>query len=144
MVLDGADDKDIFTEQLDSLPALADFIPRSTHGRILITSRDSRIAGLADGQVAPIQSGIKIEPMSEGEGVELLEQCIPSNLFHNGSSASSTEQRKRLVDLLGGLPLALSQAAAFVRYNQVSFNKFLRFIKTQRTIRIYLGTLHIR
>ena len=132
MVLDGTDDKDIFTEQLDSLPALADFIPRATHGRILVTSRDSRIAGLADGQVAPIQSGFKIEPMSEGEGVELLEQRIPSNLFHNESSASGMEQRKRLVDLLGGLPLALSQAAAFIRYDQVPFNRFFEIYQNAK------------
>ena len=124
MILDGADDKDIFTEQLDALPALSDFIPRATQGRILITSRDSRIAGLADGQVAPVQNGIKIEPMSEAEGVELLKQCIPSDLFHDQSASSNTEQCERLVNILGGLPLALSQAAAFIRYDRVPLKDF--------------------
>ena len=123
MVLDGADEKDIFIAQQDGMPALGDFIPRAEHGRVLITSRDSRIAGLADGLIVPTRNCIKVDPMTKAEGVELLKTSIPLDLYEE-SDRSKTESCEHLVDLLGALPLALSQAAAFIRYDRVPLDEF--------------------
>ncbi|KAI9758370.1 MAG: hypothetical protein M1835_000598, partial [Candelina submexicana] len=123
MILDSADDVGIFEEPRDGQPALVGFMPRTSQGRILVTSRDSRMAGLVDGQVVPALNGIQVASMSEVEGANLLKQSIPRDLFDE-SEASNFEQCKRLADMLGGLPLALSQAAAFIRNERVSLEEF--------------------
>ncbi|KAI9709423.1 MAG: hypothetical protein M1812_007700 [Candelaria pacifica] len=131
MILDSADDVTIFEEPRDGQPALSEFIPRTAHGRILVTSRDSRMAGLVDGQVVPAQNGISVASMSEAEGVDLLKQSIPQDLF-NESEKSNAEQCARLASMLGGLPLALSQAAAFIRNERTSPKEFSRLYESAR------------
>ena len=50
--LDEANEKEQLLGKAGS-PGLVEYLSRSNHGQILITTRDSRVVGLADGQVVP-------------------------------------------------------------------------------------------
>jgi hypothetical protein len=106
IVLDGADDKDIFLKEKDGLPALSDYIPRASHGRVLITTIDSQVAGLGDYFLVPIQNGIRIFPLSPAEGVDLLRKSVLVEL-HKELGIKDQSKCKRLVNLLDCLPIAL-------------------------------------
>jgi hypothetical protein len=53
LVLDGVDDKESMLASCTNGVKLMDYIPRSQHGQVLMTTRDSRIVGLLDGHVIP-------------------------------------------------------------------------------------------
>ncbi|KAL5344189.1 hypothetical protein ACLOAV_010851 [Pseudogymnoascus australis] len=121
LILDGADDKDLFVKKADKSPAMKTILPRAAHGRILITSTDSRIRGLADGQVTPINNGFEVLPMSIVEGVTLLRAYIPMSNQVGVTDADCEE----LVRKLETFPLALVQAAAYIREEQITVNEYL-------------------
>jgi hypothetical protein len=121
LILDGADDKDHFIKKADQSPAMKTILPRAAHGRILITSTDSRIRGLADGQVTPINGGFEILPMSINEGITLLRAYIPMSNQVGVTDADCEE----LVRKLETFPLALVQAAAYIREEQITVNEYL-------------------
>ncbi|KAK5202668.1 hypothetical protein LTR41_011589 [Exophiala xenobiotica] len=108
MVLDNYDDPDHFAtiEQLISSDGLGD---------ILITTRSRGLESL--GQV------LTMPPMTQQEGTELL-------LRDHSTSEVDAHQEKcyRIVRRLGGLPLALDQAAAFIRYKQLALNQLDEFL----------------
>jgi hypothetical protein len=81
IVLDEADEKELFLGQ----SRLLEYLPQAEHGRILITTRDSRIAGLADGQVAPAPNGVCVGPFPT-EGVELFHKYVRHDLVENYSA----------------------------------------------------------
>ncbi|KAF4437154.1 hypothetical protein F53441_13112 [Fusarium austroafricanum] len=112
LVLDNADDFDEYRQAMDP------YLPRS--GRILITSRDPRFQG----DVAATEDGLNVLPMDEKESIELLTNSIPERLQ---TMASETEgATSYLVNMLGNLPLAIAQAAANIRDQQVSLRDYIK------------------
>ncbi|KAK5215261.1 hypothetical protein LTR72_011673 [Exophiala xenobiotica] len=115
MVLDNYDDPDHFA-------TIDRFIPSYSLGDILITTRSRGLESL--GQV------LTVPPMTQQEGTELL-------LRDHSTFKVDTYQEKcyQIVRRLGGLPLALDQAAAFIRYKQLALNQldeFLSLYEAQR------------
>ncbi|KIW24807.1 hypothetical protein, variant [Cladophialophora immunda] len=108
MVLDNYDDPDHFT-------SIEQFIPSHSIGDILITSRSKGLEGLGRVVVVP--------PMNEHEGTELLLHEHPPSQVH-----THKEKCREIVRRLGGLPLALDQAAAFIRYRQLAPNQIDEFL----------------
>ncbi|KAK5188371.1 hypothetical protein LTR92_011561, partial [Exophiala xenobiotica] len=108
MVLDNYDDPDHFA-------TIDRFIPSYGLGDILITTRSRGLESL--GQV------LTVPPMTQQEGTELLLRDHPT-------SEVDTHQEKcyQIVRRLGGLPLALDQAAAFIRYKQLASNQLDEFL----------------
>ncbi len=84
----------------DNVPnedAVVDFVPRGATGHVIITSRDTRWDRIA----APLA----VDLWERGESVAFLRER---------TGESDDGQADRLADLLGDLPLALEQAAAYV------------------------------
>lgn len=114
LVFDNADD-------LHSVP-LTRYFPVSNSGHILITSRDQ--AALSE--VA--ETGLTVGPLSSEDATELL-------IERSGFTKPSPEERvsaRGVVDLLGALPLALIQAAAFIRSRHKSFAEYHKLFLTHR------------
>jgi tetratricopeptide (TPR) repeat protein len=125
--LDNADDIDVFrqTQEISSqsnntplhVAPLASYIPQTATGSVLITTRDRRAASwLSSGY----ESVIPIELMDGGEAKQLLRTKIPASL--------STEfDLEELVRELGYLPLAITQAAAYIsaRATRMTVFKYL-------------------
>ncbi|KAK5208035.1 hypothetical protein LTR47_003599 [Exophiala xenobiotica] len=114
MVLDNYDDPDHFT-------TIEQFIPSCGLGDILITTRRG-LEGLGQVLIVP--------PMTQQEGTELLLRDHPTTEIE-----AHQESCSKIVQRLGGLPLALDQAAAFIRYKQLRLNQldeFLTLYEAQR------------
>lgn len=107
MVLDNADDDDVFfnVDTFSRKTPLADFLPQTSNGSILITSRNHVAAG---NLVGISNNVIHVEPMSENDALALLKTRIPI-------SNSSDIDRRALVQALEYIPLAITQAGAYIR-----------------------------
>jgi hypothetical protein len=103
------------------------FIPTSAAGNVIVTTRDRRIIGsLAD-------SGIELQGLAFAEGEELL-----LRLQHHNTPVKSADPRlhpeysaiQYIVRELHGFPLALDQAAAFIRENApMTFQEYANYLK---------------
>ncbi|KAE9377601.1 hypothetical protein N431DRAFT_541303 [Stipitochalara longipes BDJ] len=121
LVLDDIDDKEtMFTVSANGVK-LMDYIPRSKYGRVLITTRDSRVVGLLDGFVVPAQNGIRVGPMPFDEALSLFQRCLRRELIQEATQ----EQCQAFLDMLGGLPLALVQAASYMREEEAPIHEFI-------------------
>ncbi len=127
MVLDNADNLDLFFTRPDAAaideqysPPLVDYLPQNSNGLMLITTRDERMAK----RLAGIHASVVVNPMSPSEAQELLE-----NRQINLAGSSDDGQSTRLLEALGYIPLAITQAAAFINENQISLTKYLEMFR---------------
>ena len=141
MVLDNLDDWKIFfeKEQITSTQGgevrshgdpLIHFIPQVEHGKILVTSRDRRSAFRV---VNNNRNMIKVNTMTAAESIELLRSRIPDIVKTYGTSPLITESdvmplvmEKELVEFLNLVPLAISQAGAYMAQTETSPTEYLR------------------
>jgi tetratricopeptide (TPR) repeat protein len=106
MVLDNADDSNMLFNALgDSVP-LADYLPHGFHGSILITSRNQMAAR---NLVGPHGKVIVVEPMNTHDAVTLLRT-------RTDVGQSSENEARLLVEALECIPLAITQAAAYIAH----------------------------
>ena len=128
MVLDNADDLDMFfsrsilaaTDSESALPLIG-YLPRSSQGPMLITTRDERLGK----RLAGIRASIKMRPMSPSEAQGLLEKW---QIRSHGSP--DREHSKDLLEALGYIPLAITQAGAFIHENHISVSEYLEVFYT--------------
>ncbi|OQE34326.1 hypothetical protein PENCOP_c022G04567, partial [Penicillium coprophilum] len=116
MILDNVDDYEPLGKLLDRGPTclrntqpnarvkpLLDYVPRSHNGTIIITSRTKEVAlNLVDNE-----DMIEVEPMDKPEALELLQRKLRT-------TKEITESRQ-LVEELNFMPLAIVQAASYIR-----------------------------
>ena len=146
MVVDNADDASVFfhgtpgsseTEKADSatvqLP-YADYLPQTSNGSILFTSRSRDVAYMLTGSEASI---VEVGPMDEHESYGLLERKF--------TSAVKKNEADTLSESLDHMPLALTQAAAFInRTPRMSIPKYLRELDHNRARLLNEGLVDIR
>ena len=130
-VLDNADNMDMFfsprsksspssTHGIDSSKLLVDFVPRSANGSVLITSRDTRVGD----RMSRRGKTIMVMPMDKQDANELLLVSLPSlRTLELGES-------KELLDGLEYLPLAITQAAAFITENDITLSDYLNIFNS--------------
>ena len=91
------------------------YVPRRLTGHVLITSRNP--------DWRPLAREIKISPLPRVDAIALL----------RGDPASGdAAEAGRLAEELGDLPLALAQAAVFVRKTGITFAEYLQRFRTRR------------
>ncbi|KAK8139977.1 hypothetical protein PG984_000043 [Apiospora sp. TS-2023a] len=141
LVLDNADDLALFnvgraTQQSYTAQAstygstLHNAVPRGPHGTILWTSRDQQIAGSLVGA----RQAVHIVQMTSQEATTLLE-----TVRNEETKEEEREDVQKLLDELGCLPLAISQAAAYIRRTSTSIAAYLSEIQKRRRRRKLLG-----
>ncbi|KAH6881071.1 hypothetical protein B0T10DRAFT_609262 [Thelonectria olida] len=118
LVLDNADNLDLFgvAKTSKKLTSLLDYVPRGPTGTVLWTSRDEQIAGTLVGS----RRGIRAAQMQEEEAKALLETAR--------NEALSSEELEDVTVLLGELqwlPLAISQAGAYMRGTSTPIKEYL-------------------
>ncbi|CAH0021548.1 unnamed protein product [Clonostachys rhizophaga] len=119
MVIDNADDEALFTTSGSSSRSsgnLGGFIPDCANGNILITTRNKK----AGSRLTKGKQLIEIGRMDISDCVKLLRLQL--------DDAASTESIRRLSDQLEYIPLALAQAAAFIRENVLSIDYYLELL----------------
>ncbi|KAI8951757.1 tetratricopeptide repeat domain-containing protein [Xylaria longipes] len=107
MIFDNADDPKL----------LGDYWPDGS-GSVLITSRDPLAKRLFSIQ----SSGIDLKPLSDSEGGSLLMRLTDSDESPEDDAESTARQ---ISQDLGGLPLAITQMAGYIRRNDLSLSEFL-------------------
>jgi tetratricopeptide (TPR) repeat protein len=127
LVLDNVDELRIFkkssdrqvdNEQLPS-PELLRFVPKRPNGTVIWTSRDGSILG----RLVGVNRGIKMEAMTGEESMSLFQRLCGESLT---DKASEVEE---LLNLLQKLPLAIAQAAAYIRRAKISTQAYTRAFK---------------
>ena len=99
------------------------FVPRHS-GTVLWTSRDKRISGSLVGA----KRAINVARMMDSEAMALLETV--GNLKIGEGELDDAAQ---LLAQLDGLPLAISQAAAYIRRMSITLEEYLSMLATHRT-----------
>lgn len=118
LILDNADDVDMWFEKTDGSSEshrLVDYLPRSSKGSIIITTRSRKVAvKMASKDV------IEVPEMDEDTATEVLSNAlIDSGLLENHQATV------KLLTQLTFLPLAIVQAAAYINENGISVSDYL-------------------
>lgn len=104
MILDNVDDPEFLLERApDSGKSLYDFLPVCDHGTIVVTSRNKHAAAKLVGW----DDIIEVKAMERTHAVTLLSRRLGTT----GISDDTSE----LAEVLDNMPLALSQAAAYIK-----------------------------
>ena len=129
LVLDNADDEDMFfrparqsqsTDILQKqLEMLAQYLPRNAQGSILITTRNRRVGVRFAERDRPI-----IVPPLE---VDDAESMLRLQLYNDADWITS--EALELVNILECLPLAIVQAASYIREEDVSLARYLELLR---------------
>jgi tetratricopeptide (TPR) repeat protein len=120
LILDEANDKELFMSPSDGLN-LIQYIPRSARGQVLITTRDRQITRLASGQIVPPRNSFDVKPMPNHDGFALLQKCM----FSECEWLPSQNECQTFLQMLGGLPLAIIQAASYMLNTHTSVDQFV-------------------
>lgn len=120
IVLDNADDLELFfgSEAGDNAihkgPRIGRLLPEHEHGKVLITTRDLQ----AGTKLAREGKTIRVGRMERDDGIELLHKRV-------GGSKTTVNELATLSFELGGLPLALAQASAYIKERSCSLQDYL-------------------
>jgi hypothetical protein len=121
MIIDNADDKDVLLDRppkykgSDQSKQIRDFIPQSSNGSVLVTSR-SRDAAF---EITCNYKNIKlVEPMSETEALLLLQTQL--------EDSHADEDMKQLVETVDYIPLAITHAAAYISRRSLPIPEYLQ------------------
>ena len=114
LIIDNVDTFDD-TNQLHDLPS-------SPRGSIIFTTRTRKSAM----RYAGTGSIIEVKQMERDEAYRVLENYIPEIELSKESVAAY-----ELLSLLGNLPLAIDQAAAFMKHNDIAVSRYLQLYKEQ-------------
>ena len=121
-LLDNADDADVFFRPPSEIrpqgdqPSrnLASWLPRSKRGTILMTTRDRRVGERITGN----KQVVAVNSFSKDEACQLLKSRLPDDEWDD-------DKAKALVHELVYLPLAITQAAAYMTQNSSSISNYL-------------------
>jgi hypothetical protein len=132
MVLDNVDD----VEARDPSSPLAAYLPQSHNGSILVTSRSRDAAAKLTGSYKNVKEAQAIDT---GQALQLLQ-----NKLEDGFSMDSAED---LLDALEYIPLAITQAAAYINRGANQGQKGLHFWRegdTLRGVNIWRGCISVK
>ncbi|GAP89361.1 putative tetratricopeptide repeat domain-containing protein [Rosellinia necatrix] len=109
----------LILDNADQLSIVTSYLPSSTSGAILITSRDP----FARDYLFSMGTGVDMESLSTTESMTLLQKLVP----HLTKSPTTQEQNASaaLAKKLDGLPLAVVQTAGFIRRRLLSVEEFV-------------------
>ncbi len=116
----------LILDNASDLKTIRELIPLDGPGHLLLTTRDASSIRLAE--------PVPVEQMSSEEGGELLlhrASLLSQDVPFDGAERAAREDALALSERLGGLPLALDQAGAFIAETAVSPAEYLRFYEAE-------------
>ncbi|KAF2632274.1 TPR-like protein [Macroventuria anomochaeta] len=146
MVIDSADDASVFlhdtpasravsiTASTTMEPLFSSFLPQPSTGSVLITSRSHEVAYKLTGAETNI---VEVGPMNDQEAFALLQKKF--------TFAVQRDEADALISALDHMPLALTQAAAFInRTPRMSISRYLKEIDHNRARLLDKALIDIR
>ncbi|KAL2809773.1 putative kinesin light chain [Aspergillus granulosus] len=121
LIFDNADETDMWIKGNRTTPPLKNIIPQSENGHILFTSRNRRLAvNLASPNV------LSIPDVDQETAKEIFRNLlIQKDLLQDDYMTSA------LLEQLAFLPLAISQAAAYINQNDISLARYISLLGKQ-------------
>jgi tetratricopeptide (TPR) repeat protein len=130
LVLDNADDQEMFFGSSDcstsqdvlqrQLGPLAQYLPRSTHGSTLITTRNRRVGE----RFAERDKPIVVLPLETEDAKVMLRLRLPDHL-----AWTTAAEVLELLESLQTLPLAISQAASYISEEELTVARYLELLR---------------
>jgi hypothetical protein len=102
---------------------LLEYIPRSQNGTIIITSRTKEVAL----KLVDDDDLIEVKPMDKPEALELLQRKL------SATKKIEVVESQQLVEELNILPLAIVQAASYIRNRAPRYSVFQYLADSQRS-----------
>ncbi|KAL5359582.1 hypothetical protein BJX96DRAFT_59790 [Aspergillus floccosus] len=123
LIFDNADDIAMWIRGTNDSPALEDLLPESNQGHILFTTRNKQVA------VRLVSSDyVQIPEADEKTGIEMLKGYLKmKDLVDERASAVS------LLQQLAFLPLAITQAAAYINENGIQLSDYLGLLQEKES-----------
>lgn len=118
LIVDNADDIDMVLGGSDK-PGVIDFLPQGQHGLVLFTTRSAEVAeAVVEGDV------VELGGMDGQEALGLLGTSVQREGVVSDEKATT-----ELLQELAYLPLAITQAAAYLKRNKVSIPEYLCLLR---------------
>ena len=109
LIIDNADDMDIWATSGGSSPALKTYIPKSKYGFVLFTTRNGQLATKLVGPEV-----IGISHMDDEMATDLLRASLVRKFLVNDHQTTT-----QLLRQLSCLPLAITQAASYINKTEI-------------------------
>ncbi|KAJ9296192.1 hypothetical protein DTO271G3_5333 [Paecilomyces variotii] len=121
LIFDNADDMDIWTKDSNAASALTDSLPSNAQGHVIFTTRNRKVAvKLASSHV------IHVPELDKKTGIEFVgKYLVQKSLIHDHQAVVS------LLQQLTFLPLAVTQAAAYINENGIEVSDYLSLLQQQ-------------
>ena len=97
---------------------LLEYVPRSPHGSTIITSRSKEVAL----KMVDHRDLVEVKPMEAAEGLDLFQKKLGPPEKNEVISPEEAEMRKKLVEALEFMPLAIVQAASHIRKRKTRYS----------------------
>ncbi|KAL3442824.1 hypothetical protein BJX65DRAFT_312439 [Aspergillus insuetus] len=122
LIFDNADDTDMWIQGIQDNPPLRDFLPSNKQGHVVFTTRNRELA------VDLVSSDIvDVRQLDKTSGVEFLKKSLPTDVPHDQHTMI------QLLEQLEFLPLAISQATAYVNKKGITVSDYLALLQEQET-----------
>ncbi|RKK91207.1 hypothetical protein BFJ68_g16260 [Fusarium oxysporum] len=128
LVVDYADDMQTVMGSIGAEKGLYRSLPQSDEGRILFTTRNRKVAVSVAGR-----NILDVPAMSRDEARSYFKEALIQEI-----STSEEQVMNRLLTLLTHLPLAITQAAAYLNENQIPLTGYLHLFENTDRDRIEL------
>jgi tetratricopeptide (TPR) repeat protein len=133
LIVDNADDMDVL-EGSDGGKGILDYLPESESGLTLFTTRDKKTAHVLAGNGI-----VNVEKLNPGTASDLFKKMLTrKDLLYK-----EVVVNKLLVEL-DCLPLAITQAAAYINFNPVSINEYIGNLEGIESNLVYILSEEIR
>ncbi|KAF1813258.1 kinesin light chain [Eremomyces bilateralis CBS 781.70] len=119
LIVDNADDMDLL-RGVEEEEGLLDLLPQNDNGLTLFTTRHNEVAQLVAGS-----DMVEVEKMEKEEAMNLLKKSLTLKRLPNDDGLMTD-----LLVELDYLPLAITQAAAYINTNRSSISEYHRLLKS--------------
>ncbi|KAH6970345.1 hypothetical protein BKA56DRAFT_661160 [Ilyonectria sp. MPI-CAGE-AT-0026] len=120
LIIDNADDMSVLYGSTQEPGGIANFLPDSDDGRILFTTRSQEVAVNVAGSYV-----VELSEMGSKEAKALLQKSLIKK-----DQTQDDQLVSELLLKLTHLPLAISQASAYMNTNKVPIKEYLRLLQT--------------
>lgn len=119
LILDNADDMEALYGTAKAPEGIAQFVPDCEHGYILFTTRSREVAA------SVVQNNVMMLSDIDGQDAKALLQ----SLLSEKGEMQDTNLIDKLLRELAYLPLAITQASAYMNINEVSVKEYLSLLR---------------
>jgi nucleoside phosphorylase/tetratricopeptide (TPR) repeat protein len=121
LVFDNADDAEMWFASIHTAPPLEDSLPESEQGRILFTTRNQDVAM----DLAPFNT-VSIPDVDKQTAVQILEKTLAHEDLLRDTTTTTA-----LLEQLAFLPLAITQASAYIIKKGINLATYLKLLQEQ-------------